>query len=318
MTGLLSAHFGTGLSSTLPTLPALLPWVAVRQRFERFHETILLTPAQQLDGYRKRAGVVSCLNRHYHGSTSDTDNSFFIGSWGKNTAVRPPRDVDVYFLLPPAVYQRFQSHFYNKQSSLLQEVKGVLGITYPNTDMRGDGQVVMVKFDTYSVEVVPAFPLEGGGYWICDTNNGGSYRRTDPWAELTHIENVDSANAKNLRPLVRMLKVWQAYCSVPVKSFQLELVAADFLAQSPWRLNDFFYFDWLCRDFFAYLYCRANTYLSVPGTWELVHLGDAWRTRAEAAYHRAVKACDYERENRVVEAGDEWQKIFGTDIPRSI
>lgn len=34
---------------------------------------------------------------------------------------------------------RFQGYFYNKQSSLLQEVKAVPSITYPNTDMRGDG-----------------------------------------------------------------------------------------------------------------------------------------------------------------------------------
>jgi hypothetical protein len=115
-----------------------------------------------------------------------------------------------------------------------------------------------------------------------------------------------------------MLKVWQAHCSVPIKSFQLELVTANFLAQSPWRLNDYFYFDWLCRDFFAYLCHRANSYVSVPGTGELVYLGDAWRSRAETAYHRAVKACEHEGENRVVDAGDEWQKIFGTDMPRSI
>lgn len=28
------------------------------------------------------------------------------------------------------------------------------------------------------------------------------------------------------------------------------------------------------------------------------------------------RACEYEYANRVAEAGDEWQKIFGTDVPR--
>ena len=105
---------------------------------------------------------------------------------------------------------------------------------------------------------------------------------------------------------------------MPIKSFHLELLAAEFLAQSPWRLNGWFYFDWLTRDFFAFLYHRANGTVLVPGTFETMYLGNAWQSRAESAYYRAVKACDYERDNKVAAAGDEWQKIFGTDIPRTV
>src|SRR2546430_11990480 len=35
----------------------------------------------------------------------------------------------------------------------------------------------------------------------------------------------------------------QEHCSVPLKSFQLELIAAEFLAQSPWRIYDFLWFE---------------------------------------------------------------------------
>lgn len=71
----------------LPTVG--LPWIAVRQRFQQFHNDLSLTPRQFADGLTKRNGVVNCLNRRYYGSTSDTDNSFLIGSWGKRTAMRP-------------------------------------------------------------------------------------------------------------------------------------------------------------------------------------------------------------------------------------
>jgi hypothetical protein len=40
-------------------------------------------------------------------------------------------------------------------TALLQEVKNRLARTYPNTDMSGDGQVVLVNFGSYNVEVVP-------------------------------------------------------------------------------------------------------------------------------------------------------------------
>ncbi|TAM00339.1 MAG: nucleotidyltransferase [Paraburkholderia sp.] len=310
--------------SGLPVIPPppmyrLPNWAAVRQRFEQFHRNLALTPLQQRDGFAKRAGVVNCLNRAYCGTASDTDHSFFVGSWSKDTAIRPPRDVDVYFLLPVHVYYRLQTYTCNRQSALLQEVKARLAQTYWNTDISGDGQVVVVNFGGYSVEVVPAFQLATPGrYWICDTHNGGSYKETAPWAEVSALDAADKANAQNVRRLVRMLKAWQANCAVPIKSFHLELLVAEFIAQSQWRLYDWFYFDWIVRDFFAFLYHRANGFVFVPGTCEVMMLGNDWQSKVESAYRRAAKACEYEYRNRVTDAGDEWQKIFGVDVPRVV
>jgi hypothetical protein len=304
----------------IQTIPAYLPsghkWIAVRQRFNQFNQRLSLTSLQSFDGYIKRQGVIKCLNQHYYGTDSGIENSFLIGSWGKETVTRPPRDVDVYFLLPPGVYYRYQNRIGNRQTALLQEVKGVLTSTYPNTEMKGDGQVVMVRFNTYNVEVVPAFLLDSGCFWICDTTGLGSYKLTAPDAERTHIEQVDAANNRNLRPLIRMLKSWQSFCSVPIKSFQLELVAAEFLAQSPWRQCDYFWFDWIVRDFFFYLYHQANNRISIPGIPALNFLGNDWQSRVVTAWSHATKACDYEQSNYVEAAGEEWQKIFGQDIPK--
>jgi tRNA nucleotidyltransferase (CCA-adding enzyme) len=158
----------------------------VRPRFTQFNNELTLTPLQQADGMTKSGGVVGCLNRNYYECDSHTDHGLFIGSWGKNTAGRPPRDVDLYFVLPAEVYHRFQRHVWNRQSALLREVKSVIAETYPDTDMSGDGQIVLVRFESYNVEVVPAFPLMNGHYWICDTSNGGRYKETNPWAEVNY------------------------------------------------------------------------------------------------------------------------------------
>lgn len=238
-----------------------------------------------------------------------------VGSWGKHTRVRPPRDIDILFELPYSVYERFGTYVGNKQSAILQEVKSVLLKTYSNTDMSGDGQVVAVRFSTFSVEVVPAFKLQNGQYWICDTHDGGSYKTTDPVAEQQQVSTVHSAHNNNLRPIIRMLKVWQANCNVPLKSFFLELVAIDYLQQCQWRDKSLFYYDWIMRDFFEYLQRKANGYAIVPGTFEVINLGNAWKSRCETAYGRAIKACSHEQDDEVVSAGIEWQKIFGTAIP---
>ena len=307
------------LSQNVPMVAQPLKWIHVVSRFSRFLSNIQLTAGQQSDGYIKKNGVIGCLNRAYYGSSSGSDNSFFVGSWGKNTAIRPPRDVDVYFTLPAEVYYRFNAYTSNKQSALLQEVKTILQRSFPTTtNIRGDGPVVLVDFGSYSVEVVPAFELEGSRYLVCDTKNGGSYKETAPRYETVHINKADERNADNLRPLVRMLKTWQAYCSVPIKSFHLELLAIEYLEQSLWRNRSILWYDWLVRDFFDYMIRRANMYISIPGTSELMWLGDSWKTRAQSAYTRAIYACAYDEQNLMLLAGYEWQKIFGTDIPRSV
>ncbi len=84
--GLMSAqpaHFspaGLGLLSVTQAVPQ---WIGVRQRFEQFHWNLALTELQYQDGVTKRAGVVACLNRSYYGTSSLSDNSFLVGSWGK-------------------------------------------------------------------------------------------------------------------------------------------------------------------------------------------------------------------------------------------
>src|SRR5262245_18860503 len=90
----------------MPTLPPLLrpQWVAVRPRFTQFDKTLALTLSQEVDAIKKRTGVIACLNRHYYGTSSEYANGFAIGSWGRGTAMRPPRDIDLYFVLPFHVY----------------------------------------------------------------------------------------------------------------------------------------------------------------------------------------------------------------------
>ena len=125
-------HTLSALSFPGLQLPPAPKWIAVRQRFEQFHRNLSLTALQQQDADTKRAGVVGCLNRHYYGTSSATDNSFVIGSWGKGTSIRPPRDIDLYFLLPVNVHHRFQVYFGNRQSALLQEVKALQEVVWVN------------------------------------------------------------------------------------------------------------------------------------------------------------------------------------------
>lgn len=289
--------------------------MTVSQRFDTFLSAIALTPDQAQDGITKHSGVRECLNKHYYGLTSGSANSMLVGSWGKSTRVRPPRDIDVLFVLPSSVYERYQGKSGNKQSQLLQEVKSVLSKTYSTTKMRADGQVVVVPFVSYAVEVVPAFKLQNGRFWICDTNDGGKYKESDPDAEIKAVSDSDAQYNGNTRHLIKMMKKWQEYCSVPLKSFLVELVAIEFIASWQYHGKTSVYYDWMVRDFLQFLINKAGSYVLVPGTFEIVWLGSDWKSRAESAYNRAVKGCQYEAENNNTDAWWEWHNIFGDDVP---
>jgi hypothetical protein len=90
----------TLLSSLLIQPPATHRWFFVRRRFNQFLENLKITADQAEDGETKHKGVVASLNQAYWGYRDETANRILIGSWGKTTRVRPPRDVDILFILP--------------------------------------------------------------------------------------------------------------------------------------------------------------------------------------------------------------------------
>lgn len=312
------ARFALG-SATGLAIPAPPPqWLFVSSRFTQFLDNLKLTILQNSDGNTKQAGVRSCLNRYFYGESSETANSLLIGSWGKYTRVRPPRDIDILFLLPAEVYHRYQNRTGNKQSQLLQEVKNVLAQTYSQTRIKGDGQVVVVPFSTMPVEVAPGFRCTDGSIIVCDANNQGSYVTSSAEIEVADLIISDSNYNGNTRALIRMMKAWQTEKNVPLKSFVLERLSIEFMASWGSNTKDTFWYDWMCRDFFAYLCSRVNGYITMPESGELIALGNDWLFKAQTAHKKAISACENEHQNYEYLAGSDWQDIFGNNIPMGV
>jgi hypothetical protein len=162
---------------------------------------------------------------------------------------------------------------------------------------------------------VPAFKLNNGRFWICNTNNGGSYKEADPIAEQEAIKSSNSKTNNNTRDLIRMIKCWQGYCNVSIKSFWIEILAVDFLSTWEYAGKSSVYYDWMVKDFLGFILTKINNLIFAPGTFEIMHLGNSWESKARSAFERSKKACDYESEDEDFDAGYEWQKIFGEQIP---
>lgn len=288
--------------------------MSTSSRFNKFLSNIALTADNRTDAKTKYDGVAEKLHNHYYGTPYGGSTKLLIGSYGKGTGVRPPRDVDVLFLMPFEDYARFNDYKGNGQSALLQEIRTVLQEKYSTTDkIRGDGQVVVVPFKNgHTVEVLPAWRSKGKQYIIPNTHDGGSWKIVDHDAEFANVADSDSRSNGNTRNLVKMMKVWQAECNVPIKSLVLELRAVNFLATWEHYDKGTTYYDWMVRDFFEALIAKANSWCTVPGITEKLRYGDDWLSKAESAYGRAKKACAFEAAKKEDDATAEWRKIFGS------
>jgi hypothetical protein len=287
---------------------------SVATRFENFLSNISLTAANREDAKVKYDGVAGKLHSHYYPTTTyNGSTKLLIGSYGKGTAVRPPRDVDVRFLMPAATFKRYDDYIGNGQSQLLQDIKRILQQRYPSTDISGDGQVVVVPFTNgHTVELLPAWQAPSGKYIIPDTHAGGSWKLADHTAELAYVADSDRRSLGKTRALIKMMKTWQATCNVPIRSLVIELRSVNFLKAWQYYDKSSVYYDWMVRDYFSELLKHVHGSCPMPGTDEKILYGNAWKSRAETAHARAVKACQYEAADQTYSATEEWRKIFGS------
>lgn len=147
--------------------------------------------------------ITKAINRDFWNSYSDTAHSRYVGSYGRGTAINVS-DLDVLIELPTSEYNHFSSLLGNGPSRLLQAVKNAILDTYPRTDIRGDGQVVVVTFsDGMKFEVLPAFQhLDFWGRWdnsyiYPDSSMGGNWLSTNPKAEQDAMKDKNSYDNSN-------------------------------------------------------------------------------------------------------------------------
>lgn len=283
--------------------------------FKKFLTKIKLTDPQKQDAKTKTRSVCKALHEKYYPNiTYNGSTKFLVGSYGKHTNIRPPKDIDVIFKLPPELYEQYGSG--NKQSQLLQDVRAVLKDAFATTEkISAFGKVIVINFSegTHSVELLPGWQLESGSFRIPNTENGGSW---DVWNPLAEDKNIDASSVatKKTRSLIRMMKAWVKNCGAPLKSFVLEILVVDYLRERHSN-NVTVEYPELVRDFFDFLKSKKHGSIYLPASGTYMNLGEDWYSRAETAYNRAIKAIEYEEADKMRDSSLEWKKVFGDDFP---
>ncbi|MGJ6581192.1 SMODS domain-containing nucleotidyltransferase [Listeria monocytogenes] len=123
-----------------------------------------VTPLEARQTIARRYRIVTkAINVEFWNSISETAHSFYVGSYGRGTAISTS-DIDILVEIPNSEYDKFNSSTGNGQSRLLQSIRKSLQVAYPQSDIRADGQVVKINFhDGIKFEILPAF--QNIDYW---------------------------------------------------------------------------------------------------------------------------------------------------------
>ena len=284
----------------------------VSSTFQEFLQNLAIDNKEEISN--RYGEITKVLNIKYRNTESKTSNSLQVGSYGRFTAIKNISDLDMVYILPWTEYERFKN---DRQSALLQEVKKTIQLRYPKTEMRGDGQVVVISFTNYQIEVLPAFENSDGSFLYPDTNNGGSWKTTKPRLEIKAISDLHQAKNQNLRTLCKMIRSWKNYHGVAMGGLLIDSVAYNFLNSTTYFDDKSFkYYDWLIRDFLKYLSDLQNiNHVFAPGSNQKVYIKKKFKTRAKKAHKLVLEAIEAQ-ENK--NANQKWKKIFGRNFPSAV
>ena len=210
--------------------------MGIGEIFEQFCKNLVITNGDSISYRYKR--ITRQLNTDFYGYSDENQHSIYTGSYGRDTAINGFSDLDILFLLPPSDYARFDSHEYNGQSAMLQEVRNSIRNTYPSSEVSSDGQVVVINFDDgMRFEIAPGFELTDDRFKCPDSNGGGRWYITDPRAERKAINDKNAAWNFNLKRVARMGRAWKKTWDVPIGGLLIDTLAYNFLENCAWRVN---------------------------------------------------------------------------------
>lgn len=285
--------------------------MSIADLFKQFSNNLKIDNTEQIsDRYQ---GITGYLNKKYRETEAKTANCLQVGSYGRKTAIKGISDLDMIYIMPKSEWDRFKD---GRQSALLQEVKNSLKKKYSTTDIKADGQVVVVTFKNFTVEVLPCFEQDDGSFKYPDTHSGGSWKITKPRLEIDEISKKDSEKNQNLRRLCRMIRAWKNKHGVALGGLLIDTLVYKFInSTDSYDDKSYFYYDSLSRDFFKFISeLEKQSYYLAPGSNQKVYVKKYFQSKAKKAYNLCLEAIESEKKKSV---NDKWRKVFGRSFPKS-
>lgn len=290
----------------------------VSKHFNQFEKN-LRTSDDNIDKIEQRTKTITkIINQSYWNNDSNTQHSLLVGSYGRGTSIHLS-DIDLLVELPQSQKERFEIYINNGQSALLQDIKQKLLAHYSTSTIKAEGQIVSIEFsDSIKFEILPAFAIPNlDKYEYPDSNNGGSWRETNPKLEQSNLTDRNKYFNGIVKKFCRMQRAWNDKNNVGISGIAIDSLIYHFFLTWDNSKTSYIYFDFLSRDFYRWLINfinSGNLLYSLDGSYTIDGLDSVVSSKASTAYNRTLKAI--EKSNSTKDSEAEWLKIYGNKFPQ--
>jgi len=281
--------------------------------FEQFRKNLAVANASDIS--TSYLEITKRLNKDFWDSASETEHSLQVGSYGRQTAIRDISDLDMVFELPKSVYERLSKVDGNGPSQLLQEVRKSIKERYARTEVRGDGQVVVVSFNKYVVEILPCFCESDGSYRYGDSNDGGNWDNYCwPREEIAAVNELNVRSNRNLKKAAKMLRAWKNEVGAPLSGMLIDTLTYNFFRDNKdYDSASYGGYPEMVRDLFSFFANQPEqSYWLAPGSNSRVTTKGKFQRKAKKAAAKAQEALDSDSDKTRQRL---WKEIFGRQFP---
>lgn len=248
-------------------------------------------------------------------------DDFLIGSYVKNTQIRPRSDIDIFVVLDNSYYIEQTLDTPRKVFSLLLRS---LRKTYPLSKIRSDGEAITFQRSRgFNMDIIPSYATNSNEY-IIPKQQGQTWISCNPKLHIEHLTHWNKTLNGALKPLIKMTKCWAKVNDVKIKSFHLELLIIEafrslsvesqleLCSSYPRAITHIFQQGCILIDepFYDEVHKRVDTYLD-KGNQRTI----TWNQFRVAADH-STRAWHLQKLKREPMANVYWRKIFKTYSPK--
>ena len=251
---------------------------------------------------------------------SSEQPSFLTGSYSRHTIIRPLDDIDLYVKIHYGKHAKEKS-----PRGILSLMVKALRRRYFQTRIDVDSPCVVIKFQDYKFEVVPA---------VCYRDSDELFdipgRGCESWVSCyPHVPNkwLTSSNHYNNQkfiPLIKVLKQWSRANTVGLKSFHIELLTGmvfnnvSEITSYPQGVCDWMYFvsKWVHENDKPFVVEPGKSYTYVDQyLYENKLKLDMIRKKLEGGLQKAQLAYYGWLQGRGARAEVLWKQMFGDMFP---
>jgi len=284
-----------------------------------FHDYVnWLQEINMEDKNKRMKRITKKMNKtYYDGNNSEEEHFLLIGSLGRHTAIKSVSDVDIAFILSQKEYDKYNSRKNNGQSDLLQDIKKTLSELASRTIVRGDGQVVVLEFSDYEVELCPFFKKNDDSYIYPNSNNGGKWQTSKPVAEIVESEVMIDETNGHFQNVCNMLRAWKNEQGFKFGGLLVDtLVYNFFLANKKYYATTFSEYPELLKDLFKYLKGlnkHQDFWLALGSNQRVYNKDGQFVIEAKKVYNKIKDI-----ENDSDDMYGKMRELFGNEFPKVV